>query len=238
MILRTVVLALFAFTATPLFAQESGADAALRRVQENRAARAADQAERSQALTDRIRADTGRDEGDRGYRTGSSFERQERIEREVGRQIGREALTRQDRIEQLQTVESRLIPQGAPLGSVDPALATGRQVLDLRDPAVAQRWQQAWRADPRFDWRSLRQREPNRFRVSTRVGAVRRSTPGIGDVIASAPTSAWLRDPLVLRLPPLARPYRWIRVGRAAVLLDGRSSRVVDVVDDFFLVDD
>ena len=235
MFLRSLLLAAVAFAAVPAAAQESPADAALRRVQENRAGRAADRVERADALSDRIRADTGRDEGDRGVRSGSSYERQERTQRAIERQVGREAAGRQERIDQLPSVQSRLIPQGAPLGTIDPMQTTGRRVLDLRDPAVAERFRQAWRADPRFDLRALRGREPFRFRIGRRDAG--RAPPRLGQVIASAPTSAWLRDPWVLHLPPLAGPYRWIRVGRAAVLLDRRSNRVVDVEPDLFLVE-
>jgi hypothetical protein len=233
MFVRLFLLA--AFAAVPAAAQESPADAALRRVEENRAARAADQAERSEALNERIRANSGRDEGDQGVRSGSSFERQERTQRAIDRQVGREAVGRQERLDQLPSVQSRLIPQGAPLGAIDPMQATGRRVIDLRDPAAAQRFRQVWRADPRFNWRALRGREPARFRIGRRDAG--RPPPRLGQIIASAPTSAWLRDPWVLHLPPLAGPYRWIRVGRAAVLLDRRSNRVVDVEPDLFLVE-
>jgi hypothetical protein len=235
MFLRPVLLAVLVLAAVPAAAQESPADAALRRVPENRAARAADQAERASALSDRIRGDIGRDEGDQGVRSGSSFEQGERAQRAIERQVSREAVGRQQRLDQPQSVQSRLIPQGAPLGPVTPMQTTGRRVLDLRDPAVAERFRQAWRADARFDWRRLRVREPFRFRIGLRDAG--QAPPRLGQVIASAPTSAWLRDPWVLHLPPLAGPYRWIRVGRAAVLLDRRTNRVVDVVPDLFLAE-
>lgn len=234
MVLRSFVLVAVAIAASSrAIAQESAGDAALRQVRESREQRAIDRIERVDALNARIRAGTGRDDGDLGTRSGSAFERQERPQRNIERQVGRELSASDRRLQERSSVSATLTPQGRPFEVVDPMRTTGRRVLDLREPATAQRWRSTWRRDPRHDWRSIRQREPERFRFAPPARADR-TRLRIG-AVAQVTTAQWIREPWSLGLPPVSGPYRWARVGRAAVLIDRRDGRVVDLVDDFYM---
>ena len=44
----------------------------------------------------------------------------------------------------------------------------------------------------------------------------------------------WIDDPWSYRLPEAYGPYRWVRYYNDALLVDGRSGFVVDVIYDIF----
>lgn len=102
------------------------------------------------------------------------------------------------------------------------------------------RWNQDWRRDSRYDWRSHRYANRNFYRLSPyydpfggRYGYQRFS---IGIRIGSGYYSDryWISDPYAYRLPYADGPYRWVRYYDDVLLIDLRNGYVVDVIYDFF----
>lgn len=101
------------------------------------------------------------------------------------------------------------------------------------------RWNNGWRNDRRYDWRSYRDRNrsyysPGRYYSPYRNYGYRRF--GIGITIGSGYYGSryWINDPWSYRLPAAHGPYRWVRYYDDVLLIDLRSGRVVDVIYDFF----
>lgn len=102
------------------------------------------------------------------------------------------------------------------------------------------RWNNDWRRDSRYDWKSYRSSNRNFYRqpryydpFGSRYGYKRF---GIGIVIGSGYYSDryWISDPYAYRLPYADGPYRWIRYYDDVLLIDIRNGYVIDVIYDFF----
>ena len=102
------------------------------------------------------------------------------------------------------------------------------------------RWDNGWRQDRRYDWRSYRNRYGDRYRVG-RYYAPRGWSYGyrsfsvglfLNDLLYA--NNYWINDPYAYRLPPAYGTLRWIRYYDDALLVDVRDGYVVDVIRDFF----
>ncbi|HKY82464.1 MAG TPA: RcnB family protein [Sphingobium sp.] len=102
------------------------------------------------------------------------------------------------------------------------------------------RWDNGWRQDRRYDWRSYRSRYGDRYRAG-RYYAPRgwdygytRFSIGIFLNNMLFADSYWIDDPYSYRLPPAYGTLRWVRYYDDALLVDIRDGYVVDVIHDFF----
>jgi hypothetical protein len=122
----------------------------------------------------------------------------------------------------------------------------GRERVDVRrfDERTRwnnqRRWDNGWRQDRRYDWRSYRNRYGDRYRVG-RYYAPRGWSYGyrsfsvglfLNDLLYA--NNYWINDPYAYRLPPAYGTLRWIRYYDDALLVDVRDGYVVDVIRDFF----
>ena len=118
--------------------------------------------------------------------------------------------------------------------------AIGRRFDDRSRWSSQRRWDNDWRQDRRYDWRSNRSHYGDRYRVG-RYHAPRGWNYGysrysIGIVLNSLlfSNSYWIDDPWSYRLPPAYGTLRWVRYYDDALLVDIRDGYVVDVIHDFF----
>ena len=118
--------------------------------------------------------------------------------------------------------------------------AVGRRYDDRTRWSSQRRWDNGWRQDRRYDWRSYRSHYSDRYRVG-RYHAPRGWNYGysrysIGIVLNSLlfSNSYWINDPWSYRLPPAYGTLRWVRYYDDALLVDIRDGYVVDVIHDFF----
>lgn len=100
-------------------------------------------------------------------------------------------------------------------------------------------WSTGWRNDNRYDWRGHRQRYSNYYRPGRYYAPYRGhrySGISIGFSLGSGfyGSNYWINDPGYYRLPPAYGSYRWVRYYDDVLLVDLRSGRVVDVIQNFF----
>jgi hypothetical protein len=102
------------------------------------------------------------------------------------------------------------------------------------------RWNNDWRRDRRYDWRSYRSHNRDFYRLprySHPYGysyGYRRFSIGIFLDNLFYSDRYWINDPYEYRLPPAYGPYRWVRYYDDVLLVDLRNGRVVDVIYHFF----
>lgn len=101
-----------------------------------------------------------------------------------------------------------------------------------------QRWGNNWRQNPRYDWRSYRDRNRSVFRIGRFYDPFGYGYQplSIGFTLFSGyyQPNYWIDDPYEYRLPPVYGPYRWVRYYNDAVLVDIYTGEVEDVIRDFF----
>lgn len=119
-------------------------------------------------------------------------------------------------------------------------LAGPRRYDDRTRWSSQRRWDNGWRQDRRYDWRSYRSRYGDRYRIG-RYYAPRGwdygySRVSVGIFLNSLlfSNNYWIDDPWSYRLPPAYGSLRWIRYYDDALLVDVRDGYVVDVIQDFF----
>ena len=101
-------------------------------------------------------------------------------------------------------------------------------------------WNRTWRNDNRYNWSGYRASNRSAYRLPRYYapygwdGGYRRF--GIGATLSSLlwADDYWIDDPYAYRLPEAYEPYRWVRYYHDALLIDLRTGRVVDVVNDIF----
>lgn len=120
------------------------------------------------------------------------------------------------------------------------SLADTRRFDDRTRWHGQRRWDNDWRQDRRYDWRSYRSRYGDRYRAGRyyaprgwSYGYTRFST-GIFLNGLLFSNSYWIDDPYSYRLPPAYGTLRWVRYYDDALLVDIRDGYVVDVIHDFF----
>lgn len=101
------------------------------------------------------------------------------------------------------------------------------------------RWSNNWRNDSRYDWRGHRQRyghyyNPGRYYSPYRGRNYSRISIGFSLGSGYYGSRYWINDPWQYRLPAAYGSYRWVRYYDDVLLVDLRSGRVVDVVQNFF----
>lgn len=99
-------------------------------------------------------------------------------------------------------------------------------------------WNDRWRDDRRYDWRSYREANRRFYTLPRYYGpgghGYRRY--GVG-VRIGAPFYAqryWIADPWAYRLPPAYGPYRWVRYYNDVMLVDIYTGLIRDVLYGFF----
>lgn len=101
-------------------------------------------------------------------------------------------------------------------------------------------WNQDWRRDNRYDWRTYRERNRHIYRRSRYYApygwnyGYRSFSIGISLWSGLYDRSYWIDDPYYYRLPPAYGSLRWVRYYDDALLVDIRTGYVVDVIHDFF----
>ncbi len=101
-------------------------------------------------------------------------------------------------------------------------------------------WNPGWRNDDRYDWNRARTRDRGAFRLPRYYAppgagyGYRRFGIGVELSRSLFAQDYWLNDPYAFRLPPAYGPYRWVRYYGDALLVDLRTGRVIDVVNDIF----
>jgi hypothetical protein len=101
------------------------------------------------------------------------------------------------------------------------------------------RWSSNWRSDRRYDWRGHRQRyghhyRPGRYYSPYRDRGYNRISIGFSLGSGYYGQRYWINDPWNYRLPAAYGPYRWVRYYDDVLLVDVRSGRVVDAIQNFF----
>lgn len=101
-------------------------------------------------------------------------------------------------------------------------------------------WNNGWRNDNRYDWRSYRDynrglyRLPRYYPPARWSYGYRRFSVGYRlDTFLFAP-QYWINDPYSYRLPDVWGPYRWVRYYDDALLVDVDTGEVVDVINGIF----
>ena len=135
---------------------------------------------------------------------------------------------------------------GRPEGRLDSgnnwrgSLAGNRRFDDRTRWNSQRRWDNDWRQDRRYDWRSYRSRYGDRYRTGRyyaprgwSYGYSRFSTGIFLNSLLFA-NNYWINDPWSYRLPPAYGTLRWVRYYDDALLVDIRDGYVVDVIHDFF----
>lgn len=117
---------------------------------------------------------------------------------------------------------------------------TGGRLNDRQRWQDQRRWDNGWRNDRRYDWRSYR----NNYRAIYSPGryyaprgwsyGYRPFSSGIFIDSMFYSNNYWLDDPYEYRLPPAYGSMRWIRYYDDALLVDMRDGYVVDVIRGFF----
>jgi Ni/Co efflux regulator RcnB len=125
-----------------------------------------------------------------------------------------------------------------PVTSAPSAQGDRRMGEVLRNRIATEGWRREWRRDRRYDWRRHRDREWNRYHVGIYLDPFgwnyRRWNVGWRLPSRHYASRYWISDPWYYRLPPVYRPYRWVRYWDDALLVDLRTGRVVDVIHNFF----
>jgi hypothetical protein len=101
-------------------------------------------------------------------------------------------------------------------------------------------WNRSWRNDRRYDYNGYRARNRGAYRLPRYYApsgyGYRYQRFNIGVTLGRAflGQNYWLDDPYEYRLPAAYGPYRWVRYYGDALLVDLRTGRVIDVVNDIF----
>ena len=100
-------------------------------------------------------------------------------------------------------------------------------------------WDNNWRRDRRYDWQGYRGNNRQvyslgRYYAPYRDYSNRRLGVGLFVQPLFYSHRYWIADPWQYRLPEVDGPYRWVRYYDDVLLIDTYSSRVVDVIYDFF----
>jgi hypothetical protein len=100
-------------------------------------------------------------------------------------------------------------------------------------------WNNRWRDDRRYDWRSYRDRNASLFRLGRYYSpynnwSYRRLSIGFSLWPLFYSDRYWINDPSYYSLPDVYGPYRWVRYYDDALLVDVQSGEVVDVINNFF----
>jgi Nickel/cobalt transporter regulator len=101
-------------------------------------------------------------------------------------------------------------------------------------------WNDRWRNDDRYDWRSHRNDNRQLYRSQSyynpygRDYGYRRFSIGIYLDQLFFGSRYWINDPWDYRLPQAYGSYRWVRYYDDVLLIDLRSGRVVDAIYGFF----
>ena len=101
-------------------------------------------------------------------------------------------------------------------------------------------WTRDWRSDRRYDWNGYRGSNRNAYRLPRYYApqgwgyGYRRFSIGVTLSSVLWGQDYWIDDPYAYRLPEAYGPYRWVRYYNDALLVDLRSGRVVDAVNDIF----
>ena len=135
---------------------------------------------------------------------------------------------------------------GRPEGRLDSgnnwrgSLAGNRRFDDRTRWNSQRRWNNDWRQDRRYDWRSYRSRYGDRYRMGRYYAprgwsyGYRSFSTGIFLNSLLFSNNYWINDPWSYRLPPAYGTLRWVRYYDDALLVDIRDGYVVDVIRDFF----
>lgn len=135
---------------------------------------------------------------------------------------------------------------GRPEGRLDSgnnwrgSLAGNRRFDDRTRWNGQRRWDNDWRQDRRYDWRSYRSRYSDRYRMGRYYAprgwsyGYRSFSTGIFLNSLLFANNYWINDPWSYRLPPAYGTLRWVRYYDDALLVDIRDGYVVDVIHDFF----
>ncbi|WP_026009214.1 RcnB family protein [Sphingomonas sp. HT-1] len=101
-------------------------------------------------------------------------------------------------------------------------------------------WNNSWRNDRRYDWRSFRNYNRGLYRLPryyppARWGSgYRRFSIGYRIDRFLFAQQYWISDPYAYRLPDVWGPYRWVRYYDDALLVDVDTGQVVDVIYGIF----
>lgn len=100
-------------------------------------------------------------------------------------------------------------------------------------------WNNRWRDDRRYDWRSYRDRNASLFRLGRYYSpynnwSYRRVSIGFSLWPLFYSDRYWINDPGYYSLPDVYGPYRWIRYYDDALLVDVQTGEVIDVINNFF----
>jgi hypothetical protein len=101
------------------------------------------------------------------------------------------------------------------------------------------RWNSGWRHESRYDWRGHRYQyrdvyRPGRYYSPYGNRGYNRISIGFTIGAPYYGSRYWVNNPGYYRLPPAYGPYRWVRYYDDVLLVDLRSGRVVDKIDNFF----
>ena len=106
------------------------------------------------------------------------------------------------------------------------------------DRQVQRQWNRDWRQDRRYDYNRYRAQNRGLYRVGRYSSPYNRgySRLSIGISLGSGYYGSryQISDPYRYRLPPAYGPYRWVRYYNDAVLVNVRTGRVRDVINNFF----
>jgi|GEM_PF-2259940 len=117
---------------------------------------------------------------------------------------------------------------------------------DRREPVRAapprqnyNRWAHDWRSDNRYDWQTYRRSNRMAFHVGRYYPpysgyAYRRLSVGFLLQPLFYSQSYRIYDPWTYHLPAAYEPYHWVRYYDDALLVDGYTGEVVDILYDFF----
>lgn len=105
--------------------------------------------------------------------------------------------------------------------------------------ANQRRWDNGWRNDRRYDWRSYRNHNGDVYRAGRYYAprgyyGYRSFSSGFYADSILYSQNYWIDDPYSYRLPPAYGSMRWIRYYDDALLVDMRDGYVVDVIRNFF----
>ena len=101
-------------------------------------------------------------------------------------------------------------------------------------------WSRGWRSDNRYNWQGYRSANRSAYRLPRYYApygwdyGYRRFSVGVRLSNLLFDQNYWIEDPAYYRLPPAYEPYEWVRYYNDALLVDIRSSAVVDTVYDIF----
>lgn len=112
-------------------------------------------------------------------------------------------------------------------------------VYSNADRAGQRTWDNNWRRDRRYDWRSYRTSNRDVYRSSRyyapyRAYSYRPLSVGLFVEPQFFGQRYWISDPWQYRLPAVYGPYKWVRYYDEVLLIDIYDGQVVDVIRDFF----